>query len=64
VLGDNQYLMGNQVSGADATAFAFIAAALPAIFESPMQKKLAGTKNLVAYSERMMAEFFPGFVKQ
>ena len=43
---------------------AFIAAGLPEIFESPVQKKLAGTKNLAAYGERMMAEFFPGFVKR
>jgi glutathione S-transferase len=61
VLGDNKYLMGNEVCGADATAFAFVAAALPDLFESPLQKKLAATRNLVAYQERMMAEFFPTF---
>jgi glutathione S-transferase len=59
VLGDNRYLMGNAPCGADATAFAFIAGGLPDIFESPLQKKLAGTSNLVAYRDRMMAEFFP-----
>jgi glutathione S-transferase len=63
VLGDNRYLMGEQVCGADATAFAFIAGGLPEIFESPVQKKLAATANLVAYRDRMMAEFFPAFVK-
>lgn len=63
VLGDNRYLMGNQACGADATAFAFIAGGLPTVFESPVQKKLAATSNLVAYHDRMMAEFFPGFVK-
>jgi glutathione S-transferase len=64
VLGDGKYLMGDHVSGADATAFAFIAAGLPELFESPMQKKLAAAKNLVAYRDRMMAEFFPAFVKK
>jgi glutathione S-transferase len=64
VLGDNRYLMGDRVCGADATAFAFISGGLPAIFESPVQKKLAATSNLVAYHDRMMAEFFPAFVKQ
>ena len=63
VLGDNKYLMGDQPCGADATAFAFIAAGLPELFESPLQKKLAATENLVDYCQRMMAEFFPTFVK-
>lgn len=62
VLGDNRYLMGDQVCGADATAFAFIAGALPELFESPLQRQLAETANLVAYHDRMRAEFFPAFV--
>jgi glutathione S-transferase len=62
-LGDNRYLMGDQVCGADATMFSFIAGVLPEIFESPVQKKVAQTANLVAYRDRMMAEFFPTFVK-
>ena len=61
VLGDNRYLMGERICGADATAFAFIAAGLPELFESPLQKKLARTPNLVAYRDRMMAQFFPAF---
>jgi glutathione S-transferase len=61
VLGDNRYLLGNQVCGADATAFAFITSALPEIFESPVREKLAATSNLVTYRDRMMAEFFPNF---
>jgi glutathione S-transferase len=64
VLGDNPYLMGDRPCGADATAFAFIAAGLPELFESPLQKKLAATRNLVAYRDRLMAEFFPAYVKQ
>jgi glutathione S-transferase len=63
-LGDNRYLMGDQLCGADATMFAFIAGVLPEIFESPVQKKVAQTPNLVAYRDRMMAEFFPAFVKK
>jgi glutathione S-transferase len=58
VLGENRYLMGDQPCGADATAFAFIAGGLPDIFVSPLQKKLANTKNLVAYHQRLMAEFY------
>ena len=61
ILGDNRYLMGNEPCGADATAFAFIAGSLAKIFESPLQAKAASLPNLVAYNERMMAEFYPGF---
>jgi glutathione S-transferase len=61
ILGDNKYLMGNEPCGADATAFAFIAGSLAKIFESPLQKKTASLSNLVAYNDRMMAEFYPGF---
>ena len=53
----------NAFCGADATAFAFIAGGLPDLFDSPVQKKLAATPNLVAYRDRMMAEFFPAFAK-
>lgn len=62
-LGDHRYLMGDRPCGADATLFAFVASALPEIFESPVQEKIARTANLVAYRDRMMAEFFPAFVK-
>jgi glutathione S-transferase len=59
VLGDNAYLMGPKPCGADATAFAFISAMLPEIFESPLRDKLAATNNLVAYQRRMLAQFHP-----
>jgi glutathione S-transferase len=61
ILGDNKYLMGNEPCGADATAFAFVAGSLAKIFESPLQVKAASLDNLVAYNDRMMAEFYPGF---
>jgi glutathione S-transferase len=61
ILGDNKYLMGAAPCGADATAFAFIAGSLAKIFESPLHAKAASLTNLVAYNDRMMAEFYPGF---
>jgi len=64
ILGDNRYLMGNEPCGADATAFAFIAGSLAKLFESPLQAKAASLPNLVAYNDRMMAEFYPGFGAQ
>jgi glutathione S-transferase len=59
VLGDNKYLMGNELCGADATAFAFIAGGLCSIFESPAHDKARSLPNLVAYCDRMTAEFYP-----
>jgi glutathione S-transferase len=58
VLGDNPYLMGQQVCGADATAFAFIAGSLCSVFESPAHAKARSLQNLVAYRDRMLAEFY------
>jgi glutathione S-transferase len=59
VLGENRYLMGSEPCGADATAFAFVAGALPKVFASPLRDKLESTPNLMGYHDRMMAEFFP-----
>jgi len=64
LLADNRYFLGPQASGADATVFAFVACTLTPHFPSPVRDKMLGHANLVAYHERMMAEFFPGFAKQ
>ena len=61
VMGDGRYLMGSQVCGADATAFAFVAGALASLFESPAHEKARSLNNLVAYRDRMAAEFYPDF---
>lgn len=63
VLGDNRYFLGSAPSGADATAFAFIAGALAPHFESPVRDKMQSMDNLVAYRDRMMREFYPEFAK-
>jgi glutathione S-transferase len=61
VLGDNRYLLGPQASGADATAFAFVACGITAHFPSPVRDRMMTHANLVAYHDRMMAEFYPDF---
>jgi glutathione S-transferase len=61
VLGDRKYFMGDSPSGVDATAFAFIASALSKTFESPVHAKAQSLPNLLAYRDRMMAEFHPTF---
>ena len=62
VLGDNTYLMGSQPCGADATAFAFIASSLTPVFESPAHATARTLPNLIAYRDRLMAEFYPRFM--
>jgi glutathione S-transferase len=59
ILGDNPYFMGPTPCGVDATVFAFVAGTLCKTFDSPLRAKLEGMNNLVAYSERMMAEYYP-----
>ena len=61
ILGDNHYLLGDEPCGADATAFAFVAATLTPVFDSPVRDKMQSVDNLVAYRDRMMAEFYPNF---
>jgi len=64
VLGDGRYFLGAQPSGTDATVFAFVLAGLTPHFRSPVQEKLAATANLVAYHDRMMAEFYADLQKK
>ncbi len=59
LLGDNRYLMGDRACGADATAFAFIAGSLCPLFDSPAHAKARTLPNLIAYRDRMMAEYYP-----
>jgi glutathione S-transferase len=62
ILGDNTYFFGSAPCGADATAFAFVACLITPWFASPIRDKMASLPNLVAYNERMMKQFYPGFV--
>jgi len=59
ILGDKPYLMGNVPCGADATLFAFAGSLLCPVFGTPIRTAAEGHANLVAYMERMRAEFYP-----
>ena len=61
ILGDKAYLMGSRPCGADAVTFAALAAVLTPFFDSPLRRRAEGFANLVAYVERMMAQFYPDF---
>jgi len=58
VLGDKPYLMGARPCGADATIFAFVIGNLCPLFDTPMRTHAEQKKNLVAYCERMLNEFY------
>jgi glutathione S-transferase len=59
VLGENQYLTGSQLCGADATVYAFMISALCPHFDTPLRARALNLPNIVAYSERMQQRFHP-----
>jgi glutathione S-transferase len=61
LLGDNRYLLGDTVCGADATVFAFMLGSLCPVFDSDMRRYLETRPRITAYVRRMTAEFFPQF---
>lgn len=61
ILGGNRYLMGARPCGADATVFGLLAYVMSPFFESELRRQAEAFGNLVAYVDRMMAEFYPAF---
>lgn len=58
-LADKPYLMGEKPCAADATVFAMVAAALAPCFKTPIRIAAELQPNLVAYRDRLMAQYFP-----
>ncbi len=58
-LGDKPYLMGDKPCGADASVLATVASLLCDNFEGPLLGATAKHKNLVAYRDRLMVQYFP-----
>jgi glutathione S-transferase len=61
ILGDKDYLMGARPCGADATAFAVLAALYTPHFPCQLRTAALRFTNLVAYCDRLMALFYPDF---
>ena len=59
MLGDKPYLMGDKPCWADATVYAFVAGVLTPAFETPIRTAAEGMANLVAYRDRLTAQYFP-----
>ncbi len=61
MLGDKPYVMGEAPSGVDATAFAMVAGVLTPFFTGELRRRAEAHDNLVAYADRMMDAYYPGF---
>jgi glutathione S-transferase len=59
ILGDKPFLMGDKPCGADATLFAFMNVLLCPKFKAPCVMQARAHSNLVAYSARIAAQYFP-----
>jgi glutathione S-transferase len=59
LLADKPYMLGEQPSTLDATAYAFLANVLWAPVDSPLRAHAAARPNLLAYCQRMKARYFP-----
>ncbi|RCS28804.1 glutathione S-transferase family protein [Rhodanobacter denitrificans] len=60
LLGDRPFLMGDEPSAADATAFGMLACTVTPFFDTPLRRAVEAQPNLVAYVRRMMQRFYPG----
>ena len=62
LLGDKPYFFGDSPCGTDASFFAFIAAGLSPLWESPLRDAAEKSPNLVAYRDRVLQAYFPEFL--
>lgn len=58
-LADKPYFMGDKPTSLDASAFGILINTVHGPIESPVKDYGVGKKNLVAYCDRMMKEFYP-----
>jgi glutathione S-transferase len=64
LLGDKPCLLGKEPCSVDATAFGMLAGILTPFFDTRLRDEALSHKNLVAYTGRMMAKYYPDFAKQ
>lgn len=60
-LDEKPYFMGDKPTSLDASAFGILINTVRGPIESPIKEYGLSKKNLLAYCDRMMAEFFPEF---
>lgn len=59
LLGEKPYLMGDAISGVDATAFGMLACVVTPFFDTPLRRAVEARPNLVDYVARMMRRNYP-----
>jgi glutathione S-transferase len=59
VLGENEYLTGSEICGADAAVYAFMISARCAHFDTTLRATAEKLPNIDAYCERMTRRFYP-----
>lgn len=59
LLGDSEFLFGTEISAIDATAAAMLASLIQPPLDSGLRRRALQLDNLVDYTQRMMARFFP-----
>ncbi len=64
VLGNQDYLFGDRPTGSDAITFAMLAGLFTPFFDMPLGRHADSLPNLRAYTDRMMARFYPEFAWQ
>ncbi|MGN6515997.1 MAG: glutathione S-transferase family protein [Rhizomicrobium sp.] len=64
MLGDKPYVMGENPTGVDATAAAMVAAVLTPYFTGELRRRAERYPNLIAYRDRMLAQYYPDFAKK
>jgi glutathione S-transferase len=64
ILGGNRYVMGEAPSAVDAMAFGMLAGILTPWFDTRIRDEALSHKNLVAYHDRMMMQYYPAFERQ
>jgi glutathione S-transferase len=60
-MGDKPYLLGDRPCAADASVFGSMWSISCPIFETPLRTAVEKRANLVAYRDRMRAQYFPDF---
>jgi glutathione S-transferase len=58
-LGDRPYFLGDEPTGIDACIFGFLGVTIYVEGDNPLFRHAASLPNLVAYTERMRARYFP-----
>jgi glutathione S-transferase len=58
LIGDKAFLMGEKPCGADATVFAFVAASLRTVFDTPIRTAAERHANLIGYRDQILRKYF------